>query len=99
MIWFNVEEAREFLLKHRMVYTLRKPRSVGFHRVFTFKNGKKLSLGVAIVELVKDVNGPDDVEQFVNQSGLSTAGEWYTRAVGLSGNVLRLYKVTMCEKI
>ena len=49
MIWFNVEEAREFLLEHRMVYILQKPRSVGLHPIMTYKDGKRQHLGIAMV--------------------------------------------------
>ena len=78
VMWFNVEEARNFLLKNLSVYTLRpKTRREGKEVLSYGGFGKK---GVVYVVFVKEINDDSELEEFVTESGFNSVEEWLEKA-------------------
>jgi len=92
VIWFNVKEARDYLLKHGLVYTLRpKKRREGKDILCYGGLGKK---GVVYVEFIKEIADDGELEEYVKSSGLESAREWRAKAKGSR----HLYKVTLLSR-
>ena len=76
VMWFNVKEAREQLLKDQVVYSLRpKRRKREGHEILMFNGfGKKGDLNVEfLMEVEKDSDIP---EICVEMSGFSSMEDW-----------------------
>lgn len=101
-IYFNVKEVREYLQRTKMVFTLRKPRSVGVTDAVVGSYLKHMAFAtVEIIQMVENVCRPEQLELYVSQSGLLKEGEsieeatkrWFTLAQKMSGFTLNLYQV------
>jgi hypothetical protein len=80
VIWFNVEKARDFLLKNGYVYTLRpKKRREGIEVLMYDGFGKK---GYANVKFVKEILDWDELNRYVYESGFRNVDEWVREAKG-----------------
>jgi hypothetical protein len=80
VIWFNVPEAREYLLKHGEVYTLRrKERREGKEVLMYGGFGKKGEVNVKFVREILDWN---ELNRYVDKSGFRTVDEWIRKAKG-----------------
>jgi hypothetical protein len=91
VILFNVEKARDFLLKNGYVYTLRpKKRREGIEVLSYEGFGKK---GVVNVSFVKEVKDDKELYKFVNESGFYSIQEWRKEA----GDSRFLYFVIVLE--
>lgn len=81
VMWFNVKEAREFLLREGRVYTLRPKRRNrdvknpnGYREVLSFDGfGKK---GTLFVSFVKEIEDDGELKEFVEDSGFGSVEEW-----------------------
>lgn len=94
-MWFNVPEARNFLLKNRFVFTLRpkpyrfsKKRRKGFDVLMYSGFGKK---GRIYYRFIKPIKNDLDLEDYVKWSGFENVDEW-----GVSPN-RNLYLVVLLE--
>ena len=95
-IYFNVEQAREHLLKNGFVYTLRQERKAGREQVRKSKNKGWFPfeiLGFADVTFVKKIENPYDLKDYFTQSGFKTIDNWITEAK----DSRFLYKVEMIK--
>ncbi len=93
-IYFNVKEAREYLLKNGFVYTLRQERSTGKEQVRKSLNKGVLPfelLGFADVSFVKEIENLYDLKDYVTKSGFRTIDDWIVEAK----DSRFLYKVEM----
>jgi reverse gyrase len=78
VIWFNVEKARNYLLRNGYVYTLRpKKRREGIEVLSYEGFGKK---GVVYVSFVKEIESDEELKEFVSESGFETVEEWRKEA-------------------
>jgi hypothetical protein len=79
-IYFNVKEAREFLLATGFVYTLRKPRSVG--KTVAVQGGyyNHAKLCDVCVFLVKEKVSIVDLYLHINKSGFDSIADWLIAA-------------------
>ncbi len=82
-IYFNIKEAREYLLKNRIIYTLRDIRKEGQEQVRKSKNTDWYPyeiLGFANVKLVKKIENLYDLKGYVIKSGFKTVDDWLVEA-------------------
>lgn len=80
VIWFNVKEAREYLLSVGRVYTLRPKRRKREEckEVLSYDGfGKK---GMVWVSFVKEIEDDRELEEFVEDSGFRSVEEWRKEA-------------------
>lgn len=78
VIWFNVDEARKYLLETGFVYTLRpKKRREGIEVLSYDGFGKK---GMVTVKLIKEIKDIKELSGYVDQSGFKTVEEWLKEA-------------------
>jgi len=78
VIWFNVKETREYLLKNGRVYTLRpKIRREGKEILSYNGFGKK---GLVYVSFVKEIENLRELEEFVEDSGFESVAKWIEKA-------------------
>lgn len=80
VIWFNVKEAREYLLSVGRVYTLRPKRRKReeCREMLSYDGfGKK---GVVYVSFVKEIEDDRELEMFVKDSGFKSVEEWRKKA-------------------
>jgi hypothetical protein len=96
-IFFNIPEARNFLLQFGMVYTLRRKRQEDYGRVqivqgsyFHYK-----ILGIGVISLIKKIENKNELEKYLKYSGFSTVDEWYNKK---SPNANYLYIVKLIWK-
>ena len=96
-MWFNVEEARSFLLRNGFVYTLRpKPyrlRSKRKRGVDVLMYGGFGVKGKVYFEFIKVVRDVEELKPFVKYSGFESLEEWLRRA----GKNRCLYKVILLD--
>jgi hypothetical protein len=93
-IFFNVPEARDHLLKHGRVYTLRRKRkSVGETTAREGNLFKFRELGRVNVEFVRQVSGPAELEPYVGESGFRTVEEWASKAAPGADHLYRVSRV------
>lgn len=107
-MYWNVKEARDFLILNGYVFTLRKPRSEGsaIAVVGSYYNHKPI--GSIFVKLLKeDIQYAHELSAYVAGSGIKSqitlcdcgydddAHEWFALANKISGEKLNLYLVTM----
>ncbi|MBA7707053.1 hypothetical protein ES703_115914 [subsurface metagenome] len=91
-MFFNVPEARQQLTSKGFVYTLRpKMRRIGKDTAFYGSYYKKEKIGDIFVDLIKEVKNPEEVKQYVSDSGFKTLEDWWEAAKGSRF----LFKVTM----
>lgn len=73
-IWFNVKEARDFLLSEEFVYTMRpKRRREGRDMLCWNSFGKR---GMVLVKFVKEIENDNELEEFVKWTGFKNVKEW-----------------------
>lgn len=80
VIWFNVREAREYLLSVGRVYTLRPKgrKREECREVLSYGGfGKK---GMVYVSFVKEIEDDRELEMFVEDSGFESVEEWRKKA-------------------
>lgn len=93
VMWFNVKEAREFLLKEKFVYTLRpKKRREGRDMLSWEGFGKK---GIGMVKFVKEIVDDGELEKFVKWSGFESVRAWREKA----GDSKFLYRVDLLSLV
>jgi len=99
VIFFNVKEVREFLIKNGLVYTLRKKRfRVGNDTAVYGSRFKQKKIGKVFIELIPigKITNSETLVVFFDYSGLnSSASSWFELGKQLSGDNLYLYRVTM----
>jgi len=79
-MWFNVKQARKYLLEEGRVFTLRpKRRKREECREVLMYNGfgKK---GDLYVSFVKEIEGDGELREFVDDSGFDSVEEWRAAA-------------------
>lgn len=82
-MFFNVPEARQQLISKGFVYTLRpKMRKTGKDTAFYGSFYKKEKIGDIFVDLIKEVKDPEEVKQYVSDSGFKTLEDWLEAAKG-----------------
>ena len=109
MIFFNINEVREYLLKTGTVYTLRRKRREG--RDEAVKGDLKLWTRIATVMVTRilkeEVTSPQQLLPYVEKSGLHnpqkrlllSAIEWYDRAKQLhKQEPIFLYAVSIIRR-
>jgi len=85
-MWFNIQEARDYLLRNGFVYTLRpKPYRGRSKR----KHGKDILMyngfgkkGEVYFEFIKTIDDPNELEPIVQFSGFKSLDEWLKNAKG-----------------
>ena len=92
-IYFNITKARNYLLKNKVVYTLkeRKRRYLGKSQI---RKGSFIifeEIGWGIVSYVKTINNDNELLPYVNQSGFQEVEDWRKKA----GKSKYLYKVEL----
>jgi hypothetical protein len=100
VMWFNVEEAREFLLNEGHVFTLRPKRRkrdfknpLGYSEVLSYDGfGKK---GLLYVSFVKEVIEDGELREFINDSGFDSLEDWLDKA---NGSRFLYFVMTLDEK-
>lgn len=108
LIFFNVEEARNFLLENGYVFTLRKHRMEGEAIAIVGNYYKHKTIGKVFVKLIKaNITHPHELSSYVAGSGIKSpitfnslcydddAHHWFALAKQISGEQLNLYLVTM----
>jgi len=99
-MFFNVKPVREHLIKHGHVYTLRKAtRKAGKDTAFygdRFK-GELTKIGRIEIFIEMRAISPNQLEPYVNNSGMPSAEEWWKAAVKIhKGEPMNLYHVFLC---
>lgn len=104
-IFFNVREAREYLMKNGHVYSLRWKRHTGKARILKGSYFKHEDLGFSTVELVKLAPTMNDLRRYLDRSGFKTVNDWmltarehYKKYGILSLEELGLYHVTLIDE-
>lgn len=101
IIYFNVKGVKEFLEKNGLVYTLRKPRSVGMTQAVTgsyYKHETFATVDVGLVE--ENITDYRRLYMYFPESGLvgslvEGSLKWLELAHKMSGSTLNLYKVSI----
>lgn len=101
-IYFNVKEAREFLLATGFVYTLRKPRSVGKTVAVQGSYYDHTKLCDVRVFLIKEQPSVVNLYLYVDRSGFDSIAAWLTAAkiddpAALAG--FNLYRVKRVDEL
>ena len=80
-MFFNISEAREYLLKKGLVYTLRpKMRRTGKDIAYFGSYFKKEEIGPIWIDFIKEVKEPGEVQEYVSDSGFETLEDWWKAA-------------------
>jgi len=109
MIFFNVDEVRDYLLKTGKVYTLRHKRKEGQDEAVkgNFPNHIRVATVMITRILKEEVIDPEQLTPYITHSGLykteeellTTAKRWFTLAKELHKNEpLQLYAVTVIRR-
>lgn len=94
-MFFNVEEAREFLKKYSVVFTLRpKRRREGRDLAVYGSYYKWTRIGAVDVKFVDVITDPKQLEGYVEQSGFETVEDWTAKA---HPGAKFLFKVSLLE--
>jgi hypothetical protein len=90
VIFFNVEKAREHLLREGFVYTLRRRRREGFDRarVGSYKNFT--DLGEVKIKLIKKISSPEELKPFVLLAGFDNLEEWLSHVLEGADHLYRV---------
>jgi hypothetical protein len=78
-IYFNVEEARKYLIEHGEVYTIRKERHAGFAmaRCGSFMRFDRLgTVNISPVLQLRSMSMEEQLKPFVAQSGFESVARW-----------------------
>ena len=96
MIWFNVKQAYDYLMKNKYVVTLRpKLKREGIHQLFTSLFGKPYFRGTMVyVQPLAYVYDDHLLYYLVEHSGFNTVEEWRKHAE----NSKYLYYVTIINE-
>ena len=82
-IYFNITEARNHLLKNKVVYTLRKRkrRYLGKCQILkgSFRNSELIGNGR--VSFIKSINNNDELLPYVKQSGFEKLKDWRKKQI------------------
>jgi len=93
MIFFNVPEARDHLMKNGLVYTLRKAsRSTGVTRAVVGNYTKHTTLCQVHIGKMKTVSHPDELLPFLSSSGFEDVKVWWSKAEPTARTVYRVEK-------
>lgn len=97
VIWFNVEKAREFLLKNGFVFTLRPKRRREGREMLSYGGfGKKGMVNVKFVDwFIGEDRLEENLEQYVEFTGFDNVKEWLEEAK----DSRILYKVSLIELV
>jgi len=78
MIWFNVDEARKFLLANGFVFTIRPNlKREGIHKVRVRKENDSLNAWLWLMKEIDMTKNPEeDLEPYVEYSGFKSAKDW-----------------------
>jgi len=92
-IFFNIKEARDYLIANKMVYTLRKPRKTGDASIMTGNRyrGSVKKIGSGYVSFVEQIVNDKQLEKYVEQSGFKSIEKWREKAKDCK----QLYKVDL----
>ena len=92
-IYFNIAEARDYLLKNKVVFTLRerRRRHLGKLQIRCGSYRQFMLLGYGRVSYVKSINYDSELSAYLNQSGFDSVKDWRSKA-GVSEH---LYKVEL----
>jgi len=98
VMWFNVPQARNFLLQNGFVYTLRpKPyrlRSKKKRGIDVLMFNRVEKRGEVYFEFIKVVDDPEELKPLVKYSGFKTLEEWLRKA----GENRCLFKVILLDE-
>ena len=101
VIFFNVPEVKDYLLKNGEVYTLRRKRGVGVTDAVTGSYYKKKVFAKVGVQEVMQVRVAVQLNSFIDKSGLKcTTWGWLAKARKLSklkADFPYLYRVTVIK--
>lgn len=108
LMYWNVKEARDFLILNGYAFTLRKPRNEGVAIAVVGSYYKHQPFGTIFVKLIKEnIKHPHELSPYVHGSGIEApltlndmcydddAHHWFALANKLSGEQLNLYLVTI----
>jgi hypothetical protein len=86
VMMFAVEEARNFLLAHGEVYTLRpkfrkrgRTKPINEHLI-TSNVWSEMPFADGLVTFIKEIEDDKELEEFVSKSGFTTIQEWRAKA-------------------
>ena len=81
MIFFNVKEVKNFLLKNGEVYTTRKPsRKIGVDIAVEGSYTHPKILGLVDIKFVELITSPEQLTPYVDKSGISSIFLWFEKA-------------------
>jgi len=97
VIFFNVQEARDCLETHRIVFTLRKHRRrTGTDIAVKGSWYHHERIGRVRIKFVREVWQPEDLQPYVKLSGFQTAEEWFRVAKKMCKTLpMYLYRVEL----
>ena len=81
MIFFNIKQVKDFLLKNGEVYTTRKPsRKTGVDLAVEGSYTHPKILGLVDIKFVELITQPEQLALYVNKSGLQSPFVWFEKA-------------------
>ena len=102
MMFFNNPKVRQFLLREKEVYTLRKKkRREGRDSLVMGRLFKTKKIGTGHISLVKQINGltPTKIKPYVKKSGFKRSEDWFEALKTFTqGNVPKtvyLYRISL----
>ena len=92
-IYFNITEARDYLFKNKIVYTLkdRRRRHLDKIQIRSGSYRKHKILGYGKISFIKSINSDNELLPYVKQSGFDNIEDWRKKA----GVGKHLYKVEL----
>jgi len=92
MIFFNVKQAREYLLEHGFVFTLRGNMGrTGIDIAVQGSYKKHKKLGKVIIDYIGEISYVHQLNPWYTHSGFSSPKEWFEEANRLHKGKLPLY--------
>jgi hypothetical protein len=82
-MYFKSEKAREYLVNHGMVYTIRRHRYHVGKDYMSLGRGKPKIADIYIEEVGPMFDGIDTLKAYVDQSGFETPGDWLSELFSL----------------
>ena len=81
-LFFNIKEARDYLIANKMVYTLRKPRKTGNASIMIGSRyrGSVKKIGNGYVSFVEQIVNDKQLGKYVKQSGFKSIEKWREKA-------------------
>jgi len=76
VIWFNIKEARQHLLKHKCVYTLRPNLKRQGQHTLMYDKAKQGRVFLLFLGIADD----EALQRLVHNSGFNTVEEWRKKA-------------------